>query len=154
MKSKMLSKKIVISLAASGLLFLAPLGVSAEEAAHPQEGSGGQMGAPHMMGEHHKSGKMVGMRQHHEQMEKMHKAMMEELQKQMSALRKHAKAMEGISDEKQLLTEMKKHQQMTDDLLGTMLEQHQKMHARMQKHHEEMHGQMEKNPPSEGSGTE
>jgi hypothetical protein len=31
--------------------------------------------------------------------------------------------MEGMNDEKQLLTEMKKHQHMTGAFLGTMLEQ-------------------------------
>jgi hypothetical protein len=33
-----------------------------------------------------------------------------ELQQQMTALQEHVKTREGISDEKQLLSEMKKHQ--------------------------------------------
>jgi uncharacterized protein (DUF3084 family) len=98
---------------------------------------------------------MMGrMRKMHEHMEQMHQEMSQELQKQMTALREHAKAMEGITDEKQLLTEMKKHQQMTDDLLGTMLEQREKMHAQMQAHHERMRSRMGKEQPAEGSGTE
>jgi hypothetical protein len=52
--------------------------------------------------------------------------------------------MEGITDETQLLTEMKKHQQMTDALLGAMVEQRQKMHARMKEHHSQMRSRMEK----------
>ena len=51
------------------------------------------------------------------------------------------------------LTEMKKHQQMTDTFLGTMLEQREKMHAQMQKRHEQMRGQMGKKQPMGGSGT-
>lgn len=99
-------------------------------------------------------GMMAEMQQRHEQMEKIHQEMMQELQKQMTALREHSKAMEGTSDEKQLFGETKKHQQMTDGLLGTMLEQREKMHARMQAHHQQMHGRMGKEYPAEGSGTE
>jgi hypothetical protein len=97
---------------------------------------------------------MGNMHKMHEQMEKMHQEMGQELQKQMTALREHTKVMEGINDEKQLLGEMKKHQQMTDALLGTMLEQREKMHAQMQKRHEQMRSRMGKKQPMEGSGTE
>ena len=61
--------------------------------------------------------------------------------------------MEGISDEKQLLEEMKKHQQMTDTLLGTMLEQREKMHAQMKAHHEQMRSRMRKERGTESSET-
>jgi len=97
---------------------------------------------------------MAEMPQRHEQMEKMHQEMTQELQKQMTALREHEKAMAGISDEKQLLSEMQKHQRMTDDLLGAMLEQHEKMHAQMRTHHERMRRRMGKEQPAKGSGTE
>lgn len=80
--------------------------------------------------------------------------MMQELQKQLTALREHTKAMEGISDEKQLLTEMKKHQQMTDTLLGTMVEQREKMHAQMKAHHEQMRGKMGKPSQTEKQESE
>jgi Skp family chaperone for outer membrane proteins len=114
----------------------------------------GQMGMQGMMGKEKSQGMMAERQQRHEQMEKMHQEMTQELQKQMTALRDHTKTMEGISDEKQLLSEMKKHQQMTDHLLGTMLEQHEKMHARMHAHHERMRSRMGKEQPAEGSGTE
>jgi hypothetical protein len=39
---------------------------------------------------------------------------------------------------------MKKHQQLTDALLGTMVEQHQKMHAMMHEHRGQMRKHMEK----------
>ena len=55
-------------------------------------------------------------RQHHEEMEKLHQEISQELEKQMAALREHTKTMDGITDEKQLLTEMKKHQQMAETL--------------------------------------
>jgi len=61
----------------------------------------------------------------------------------------HAKAMEGISDDKQLLGELKKHQQMTDELLATMIEQHEKMHRQMEAHHKQMQSHMGKTPPTE-----
>ena len=89
------------------------------------------------------------MQKMHEQMRAMRQEMTQELQKQLTALREHAKAMEGVSDEKQLLGEMKKHQQMTDTLLGTMVEQREKMHAQMKEHHEQMRGQMGKTQQSE-----
>jgi len=62
-------------------------------------------------------------------------AMTQELDTQLTALRAHATAMAAISNDNQLLEEMKKHQQMTDDLLASMIEQHDKMDARMESHH-------------------
>jgi hypothetical protein len=133
----------------------APPAVAQETAPAPQEKPAGKMGMHGGMGHGHMMmGMMPEMQQMHEQMEKMHREMTQELQKQMTALREHAKAMEGISDEKQLLTEMKKHQQMTDAFLGTLLEQREKMHAQMEAHREQMRGRMGKEQPTEGSGTE
>jgi hypothetical protein len=43
---------------------------------------------------------------------------------------------------------MKKHMQMTDDVVGTMLENHEKMHARTKAHHEQIHTRMEKKQQS------
>jgi hypothetical protein len=40
--------------------------------------------------------------------------------------------MDGVTEEEQMLTEMKKHQQMTDTLLGTMIEQRGKRETRSQ----------------------
>jgi len=152
MKSVALVKNRAAGFATCVALIAAPLPFVAQEAAPQQKGSGGHMEMQGMMGKH--SGMMGDMQKMHEQMEKMHQEMSQELQNQMTALREHAKAMEGISDEKQLLTEMKKHQQMTDALLGTMLEQREKMHAQMQKRHEQMRSRMGKEQPAEGSGTE
>lgn len=99
-------------------------------------------------------GMMAEMRQMHEQMEAMHQEMTQELQKRLTALREHAKALDGITDEKQLLTEMKKHQQLTDDLLATMVEQRVRMHARMRERHEQMHHHMQKRQQAEGQAPE
>ena len=139
-----------VGVAICGLLLVSPLPLLAQESPQGQMGHKGMQG---MMGKGKSQGMMAEMQQRHEQMEKMHQEMQAELQKQMTALREHSKAMDGITDEKQLLTEMKKHQQMTDTFLGTMLEQREKMHAQMQKRHEQMRGQMGKKQQMEGSGT-
>ena len=155
MRSSTLVRTIGASLLSCGMVFAHPFPAVAQETTPaPQEKSAGTMGKPAMMGKEHGAGMMARMHQHHEQMEKMYQEMTQELQKQMTALREHAKAMEGITDEKQLLTEMKKHQQMTDGLLGTMLEQREKMHTQMQTRHERMRSRMGKEQPAEGSGTE
>ena len=152
MKSVTLVKIVRVGLIACGLLAAVAFPLAAQEAPPQQEGSGGHMGMQKVMEKH--PGMMGDMHKMHEQMEKMYQETSQELQKQMTALREHAKAMDGLTDEKQLLKELKKHQQMTDALLGTMLEEREKMHAQMQKYHEQMHGQMGKDQPSEGSGTE
>jgi hypothetical protein len=150
MRSAILAKTLVTSLIVCGLMFAHPLSAAAQGSSPAQqEKPAGEMGMPGMMGHEQRPGMMTKMQQMHEHMAGMHQEMMQELQKQLTALREHAKAMEGISDEKQLLTELKKHQQMTDDLLGTMIEQHEKMHAQMMEHHKQMQGRMGKKPPTE-----
>ncbi|MGE0823485.1 MAG: hypothetical protein AB7G75_24340 [Candidatus Binatia bacterium] len=153
MKTVAVVKKTAVGLATCAALVITPLPLMAQETAPQQEGSGSHMGMQGMMEKHHKPGMMADMHKHHQEMEKMHKEMGQELQKQMIALREHSKEMEGISDEKQLLTELKKHQQMTDTLLSTMLEQREKMHAQMHEHHEQMRSKMGKEPPQKGSET-
>jgi hypothetical protein len=80
----------------------------------------------------------------HEQMEAMHNEIGKKFHDQLTALREHAKKMDDVTDEKALLVELKKHQQMTDDFLGSMVEFHEKMHAHMKEHHEHMHHHMQK----------
>ena len=58
----------------------------------------------------------------HEQMEAMHHEMTQAFQQPLTTLRGQAKAMDGVSDQAPLLTEMKKQQQLTDTLLETMIE--------------------------------
>jgi TolA-binding protein len=153
MKRTTFTTTIGASLVISGLLFLSPFPLGAQDVPQDQQGQTGHMGR-HGRTEHKKDpAKMAEWRQHHEQMEKMHTEMRQELEKQMTALREHTKAMDGITEEKQMLTEMKKHQQMTDTLLSTMIEQREKMHAQMQQHHGRRHGGMDKGQPSEGSGS-
>ncbi len=150
MKSTTLVKTIGTGLLVGGLILTHPFSVAAQEAPPAQqEKPTEKMGMHGMMGKEHMPGMRAEMQKMHEQMKAMRQEMTQELQKQLTALREHAKAMEGISDEKQLLTEMKKHQQMTDTLLGTMVEQREKMHAQMKAHHEQMRGQMGKTQQSE-----
>ena len=143
---KVLGKILIVC----GLILTHPFATAAQEApTAPQEKPAGATGMPGMMGHRHRPGMMAEMQKMHEQMEGMHQEMAQVLDKQLTALRAHTKAMEGISDEKQLLTEMKKHQGMTDELLGTMIEQHEKMHAQMAEHHKQMQKQMGKKPGTE-----
>jgi hypothetical protein len=155
MKSATLVKNMGMSLMVCGMMLAHPFSAAAQEAAPAQqEKQAGKMGMHGMMGKKHMPGMRPEMQQMHEHMEKMHQEMTQELQKQLTALREHAKALEGISDEKQLLGEMKKHQQMTDELLGAMLEQREKMHAQMKAHHEQMRGKMGKPSQTEKQGSE
>lgn len=150
MKYAPLVKILGTGLMVCGMTLPYPLFATAQETPPAQqEKPTGEMGMHGMMGHGHKSGNMAEMQKMHEQMEKMHEEMSQELQKQITALREHSKAMEGISDEKQLLAELKKHQQMTDTVLATMLEQHEKMHAQMKAHHEKMHSHMGPAQPPE-----
>ena len=128
------------SLLICGMFLTAPFAGAQEATPAQPEKPAPKMGMQGMMGHGHMAGMMPEMQKMHEQMEKMHQEMSQELQKQMTALREHSKAMEGISDEKQLLSELKKHEQMTDTLLSTMIEQHEKMHAQMKERHEQMRG--------------
>ncbi len=150
MKSTVLVKTIGTSLIVSGMILAHPFSVAAQESPPAQqEKPAGKMGMPGMMGHGHMPGMIAEMQKMHEQMEGIHKQMEQELQKKLTALREHSKTMEGLSDEKRLLTEIKKHQQMTDDLFATMLEQQEKMHAQMKARHEQMQSPMGKTPQTE-----
>ena len=87
---------------------------------------------------------MAQMQKMHEQMEAMHQEMGKKLHEQLAALREHAKKMDEVTDEKALLPELKKHQAMTDDLLGMMVEFHEKMHEHIKEPHEHMRQHMQK----------
>ncbi len=132
-----------MSVVLSGMLLAAPLAVRAQERAPAQSKEEScPMCQKHMHKKSTGGDERAERRQMHEQMEAMHREMTRELQQQLTTIRDHSKAMEGVSDQTQLLGEMKKHQQLTDTLLGTMIEQHQKMHATMQEHHKHMHSAM------------
>jgi hypothetical protein len=120
------------------LVLMLPLTLRAQETAQQPESptQGGEeaeptgKASPHYMGH---------MRERHEQMAAMHKEMDAELQRQMTALRAHAQTMSSITDTQQLVVEMKKHQQLSDELLNTLIEQRHRMHAGMYEHHEHGH---------------
>lgn len=158
MKGAVLAKTIGTGLMFCGLMLVHPFSVAAQEATPAQqEKPAGKMNMPGMRGHEHMpcmTPEMHEMHEMHERMEGMQQEMTRELQKQLAALREQTTAMEGISDEKQLLTELRKHQQMTDTLLGTMIEQRDKMHARMKEHHEHMQDRMSKTPQAEKQESE
>ena len=133
---------VSMSVVLSSMLLAAPFAALAQENA-PAKAK--QPSCP--MCEKHADNKSM-----HQEMETMHQGMTRELEQQLTTLRDHAKAMEGVSDQTQMLVEMKKHQQMTDTLLGTMIEQHQKMHAVMHEHHKGMHGTMHHKHEASESG--
>lgn len=155
MKRILLVKTIGTGLACCGLMLALPFAADAQETSPTQQQkAAGKMTMPGMKGHEHMPCMTPEMHKMHEQMEDMQQEMTQELQKQLTALREQTTAMEGISDEKQLLTEMKKHQQMTDTLLGTMIEQRAKMHALMQEHHEHMQSRPSKTPQTEKQESE
>lgn len=134
-----------------GLVLTQPVLSAAQES---PEGSMGMHGKMDKMGMHDKmgkekgpgkmdrTGKMADMRERHARRKAMHKEHLQELQQQLSALRAHTTTLDSITDQQQLLTELKKHQHMTDALLSTMVEQREKMHAHMQARHKQMQSQM------------
>src|SRR5262245_11623753 len=126
MKRTPLTTTMATGLAAAWLLLFSSVPLMAQEAPAEQQGQKGHTGMHGGMEHGDRSSMRAKMRQHHEEMEKLRQEMNQELEKQMTALREHTKTMDGITDEKQLLTEMRKHQQMSDTLLSTMLEQREK----------------------------
>jgi hypothetical protein len=116
---------------AGSFVLVLPFALLAQEATSPPEspttGSAQTQptGRPYL---HHK-GEHIQMP--HPQMEAMCREMDTELQQQLTALREHTQTMATITDNQQLVEEMKKHQQSTDALLGALIEQRQKMHAMM-----------------------
>lgn len=121
------------------LILILPFTLSAQETAQQPESPAKGAEEAETTGKaspHHRKGHM---RERHEQMEAMHKEMDEELQRQMTALRVHAQTMSSVTDTQQLVAEMKKHQQLSDELLSTLIEQRQRMHTRMHEHHKQGH---------------
>jgi hypothetical protein len=155
MKDKMFNARVGTSLTLAVLLLLSPFFVAAQEAAPAQqEKPAEQMDQPGMMGKERRATMRAQMQQRRERMKKMRQEMNQELQKQMTALQEHAKMMDGITDEKQLLEALKKHQQMSDAVLETLFKQRERMHEQMKASQQEMRGRKEKGQPAEKSGTE
>jgi hypothetical protein len=105
------------------------------------------------MGMHGKMDKMADMHKRHAQMEAMHTEQLQELQQQLSALRTHTATLDSMTDQQQLLSEMKKHQHMTDALLETIVEQRKTMHVHMQAHHKRMRSHRGDSPQTEEGTT-
>jgi TolA-binding protein len=135
-----------MALFAWSLVFSHPVSVFAQDS---PEGSMGMHGKMDKMGKEKGPGMRGDMHKRHAQMEAMHTEQLQELQQQLSALRAHTTALDSITDQQQLLTEMKKHQHMTDTLLDTMVEERKKMHVHMQARHKRMQSQMGESPQTE-----
>lgn len=117
------------------LVLMLPLTLRAQETAQQPESpaKGTEQAAPP---DRAPSQHMRHMHERHEHMAAMHQEMDAELQRQMTALRTHAQTMSSVTDTQQLVVEMKKHQQLSDELLNTMIEQRHRMHTRRHEHHE------------------
>jgi hypothetical protein len=111
---------------------------TAQQPAPPAQGAE-QAETPDPASPHHEKGHM---RERHEKMEAMHKEMEAELERQRTTLRAHAQTMAGITDTQLLVSALQKHQQLSDELLSTLIEQRQRMHAQMREHHQ--HGRHHK----------
>jgi len=82
MKSVTLVKNMGLSLMVCGTILSHPFCATAQEATPAQqEKPAGKMSMPGRMGKEPMSGMMIERQQRHEQMEKMHQEMIQELQK-------------------------------------------------------------------------
>ncbi|NOT55431.1 MAG: hypothetical protein HOP18_12565 [Deltaproteobacteria bacterium] len=116
------------------LLLTFPFSLRAQETAQPPAPSAQgaeQAEPPDTAPPHHEKGHM---RERHEQMEAMHKEMDAELEQKMTTLRAHAQTMASITDTQLLVSALQKHQQLSDEVLNTLIEQRQRMRAKMHEH--------------------
>jgi hypothetical protein len=143
-------KRLQVSMMVWGIILAHPFSLAAQEAVQKQHAE-----QPENLNtqEKKRQGRPVDivteMRQMRKERKEMRQKMTQALQQQVTALREHTKAMEEISDEKRLLVEMKKHLQMTDAVLGTMVEQRATLDAAQKEHRARTWSHMGKNPQTE-----
>jgi hypothetical protein len=77
------------------------------------------------------------MQQKHAARKHRHEEMTQTLQQQLAALREHAQVLAGLSAEKPLLEEVKRHLHLIDALLGTMVEYRARLEADHQGDHDD-----------------
>lgn len=135
-----------IALFVWSLVLTPPVSILAQESPEGSMGMHGKMGKEKGPGKMDKRG---DMHKRHAHMKAMHTEQLQELQQQLSALRAHTTTLDSITDQQQLLTELKKHQHMTDTLLDTMVEQRKKMHLHMQARHKRMQSHRGESPQTE-----
>lgn len=119
-----------------------PLSLGAQETAQqpaPPAQETEQAETPDTASPHREKGHM---QERHEKMEALHKEMDAELERKMTTLRAHAQTMASITDTQVLVSALQKHQQLSDELLNTLIEQRQRMHAQMHEHRQ--HGRHHK----------
>lgn len=127
MKKSTEMKKASLGFALFGMLLSQPLVSLAQEAPMMPGGQMGASGAPNAEGKEKFRNMMNEMQQRRQQMEQERQAALQELRRQVVTLQAHTKTMATMTDEKQLMAEMKKHQQLSDTLLNALVEQHEKM---------------------------
>ena len=141
MKKKYVLSRIALSLAIGGLVFASPHGSVAQGDAQEPAEHEGSMSMHGMMGHGKHHGRM-GMQGMTGDMHKKHEQMMTKRKAMLAALQEHTQTLEGVTDQQRVLTELKKHQHMTDALLATLVEQRVKKHEAMQAHREKMKEKM------------
>jgi len=118
-----LVKRLLGSVTVWGMFLALSGSLAAQETTRrPLEEQPDQRNVQERRGQRQLSDLVTELQQKHQARKKLHQEMTRALQDQLTALREHAKGLERINDEKQLLGELKKHLQLTDALLGTMVE--------------------------------
>jgi len=143
MKRVALANRMRPSLIVCGIWLASPFFLFAQETIQkPREEPPGKMSTQEPQGTGRPEDIVTEMQQRYKQMKKLRQEMTQALQQQMAALRAHTQALEGISDEQQLLGELRKHQHMTDDLLSTMIEQRATLDAKRKEGREQLWNQL------------
>lgn len=127
MKKSIHIKNAGLGLALCGVLLSQPVLLSAQETPTQPGGQFGGTGAQGTEGKEKFREMMNEMQQRRQRMEQERQAALQELRRQLAALQAHTKTMTSLTDDKQFMTEMKKHQQMSDTLLGALVDQQEKM---------------------------
>jgi iron-sulfur cluster repair protein YtfE (RIC family) len=108
-----------------------------EETAEQDQEEAEKRGTQERKGQERPADLVNELQQRYRARKQLRREFLQTLQQQMTTLHEHAAAMEGISDERQLLREMRKHMQMTDAVLGTLVEQRAAREAQKSIHGEQ-----------------
>jgi hypothetical protein len=130
-----LVKRMHISVLLCGMICAHPFPVGAQGPPHQEQAEKG--GTQERQGEERPEDLVNELQQRYRARKQLRREFLQTLQQQMTALHEHATVMEGISDERRLLREMKKHMQMTDAVLGTLVEQRAAREAQKSIHGEQ-----------------
>src|SRR5262245_55601540 len=145
-----LNKRLPARVMVWALLLSHPYSLAAQDTpGKPSEGQPTRRNMREGRGQKQLSDLITELQQKHHARKQLHQEMTRALQQQMAALREHAKVLEGISDEKQLVEELKKHFQLTDAVLNTMVEYSARLEGDRNERGEDQGSQCGMTPPAE-----